>query len=900
MKPILPSSLISALLRYPLRIIFFLSIIFSGNVKSSAQVCAAGYTRDTINWDNLDFLHKSGNTYGGKNTVAPNDSFVLATMVRTQYVTLSQNLVTITTSASFPSGTHIPTPIPNAFWADVDMQSTASEAGTFGTGEELKLFAPASPGKDSIEFTFTNAVKDAKFSIYDIDFNQLITVKAWNGATPLTVTVGNFAGSNLTIATGNPGTAQANANVVANSTNTNTANFTISGDVTKIRIIASGTSIKTSGGPSSGWEDGGFFISDISACFPDVAYPTTYYTTNATPWTNQPAYFLANPQNLSVYMVNASSGVADLVFTDPGVGGNKMNSLAYDPVNHWLYYIMDNQPTSINTPVNRKLKKYDFTTNTISDVIPNLYTFGIPTFIQGIEFGGAAFYNGSLYLGVEESDGVGNATGAESVVWKIDFNGSGTATSYSQVFAQKGDNGNGSRVHDWGDFVIKDGVIISHGTNATSNQYVHYNMQTGSATTYSGDATTAGQLAQIYNGNIYRVKNDISLYNMNGSITGSTAITVTSCSPAWVNNAGDVSDPFKPMCDFGDGPSTYDPVALSPAANQKACNNSTLRIGSAWGDEWSKATSTDASGDDEEDGITTVTTMVSDGTAYNHVQDVVVLNNTGATAYLAAWLDYNANGVFDASEGVLASVPSSASPQTISLSWTGITVAVGTPNSFLRVRLASTSFTTSNATGWYSDGETEDYPVISSAAPLTIQLLDFNASLTSDKNVLLKWKASSDNESDGFEVERSKDQVTWEKIGAVKINSSGLISDYNFLDQQPNQGKSYYRLKMIEKSGSSKYSSVRLIQIDQLITKIKVYPNPTKRDVTVSFNSSVGQTATLTIRSIGGEPLIKRNVTLSQGENKMQVSVDGLSNGLYLVELSTSEKTFINRLTIAH
>ena len=85
---------------------------------------------------------------------------------------------------------------------------------------------------------------------------------------------------------------------------------------------------------------------------------------------------------------------------------------------------------------------------------------------------------------------------------------------------------------------------------------------------------------------MYRVKNSIALYNNNGTIGSATTISVTSCSPAWIADAGDASDPFKPKCDFGDAPSTYDPVALSPAANQKACNNSTLRIGSAWDREW--------------------------------------------------------------------------------------------------------------------------------------------------------------------------------------------------------------------------------------------------------------------------------------------------------------------------
>jgi hypothetical protein len=108
-------------------------------------------------------------------------------------------------------------------------------------------------------------------------------------------------------------------------------------------------------------------------------------------------------------------------------------------------------------------------------------------------------------------------------------------------------------------------------------------MTTSTATnTYNLYADTSGQLGQIYDGTVYRVDNRIALYNNDGTTAVSNPISVTSCSPSWNNRpANDASDPFRPALDFGDAPASYDPVALSPAANQKACNNSLLRLGSA-------------------------------------------------------------------------------------------------------------------------------------------------------------------------------------------------------------------------------------------------------------------------------------------------------------------------------
>ena len=199
-----------------------------------------------------------------------------------------------------------------------------------------------------------------------------------------------------------------------------------------------------------------------------------------------------------------------------------------------------------------------------------------------------------------------------------------------------------------------------------------------------------------------------------------------------------------------------------------------------------------------------------------------------------------------------------------------------------------------------ADGETEDYPVLSQSMPLVIELLDFNATLTRDKNVLLNWRAYVDDEAKGFEIERSKDQNNWENIGTVNLKTSNFTSDYSFLDQQPLQGRSYYRLKMVEISGSSRYSKTRLIQIDQLITKLKIYPNPAKNIVLVTFTSKASQAVTIQLRSISGQVMIKKSIILDQNENSIPIELTSIANGLYIVELITADKTYIDKVVVGH
>ena len=865
-------------------------ILISANLPNNGfSQCGAGYTRDTINWDYLDFLHRSSTNYSGTNPVT-GLPFVTTAMAQTQYFGIAGNRMTLTTAMSAGGATSL--------YGDVTTHT--GDAGSFGVGEDVKFMGQIGVS-DSVMFSFQTAVQDVKFSIYDIDYDQRITVTAMDGVTQKTITMALVSGTVLTI-TGN-GTTSANAKATTTAlgvTSTDgTANITISGSVTSVKIKVTETNTKTSGSAAS-QEDGGFYLSDISACIANATFPTLYYKPFTEPFTNQPAYFLANPQNLNVYMVNPATGVAEFVFAE--TSGSKMNSLAYDPVNHWLYYVMDN---SASAPGNLALKKYDFNSEpgTISTVIPNLASFGIPCFISGVELAGAAFYNGSLYLGIEGLNS-GAYTGVESVVWKIDFDGSGNPTTYSQIFGTIG-SGSSSLIYDWGDFSIKDGALISHATigNLTAtNQYIHYNMERGTATTYTGNAETAGQIGQIYNGNIYRISNSVALYNENGTIGSLTPITLTSCSPVWNGSAGDASDPFKPKCDFGDAPASYDPLALSPAVHQKHCNNDLLRIGNAWDREWNKNTSSDATGDaTDEDGITTVTLLNSNGITYNHVQQITVTNNTGSDAILGAWLDYNVNGIFDAGEGRIVTVPSTLSgTQTVTVTWSSLNIPVGTANTFLRVRLVSgsTALTTSNATGWYDDGEVEDYLVISSNLPLNINLLDFTAKTNSDKTVDLKWTAISDDESDGFEIQKSIDQNNWITLGWKNADKYNSMVNYEFTDHMPNTGTNYYRLKLVDKNGSSRFSNTKQVYIDVIKNSINVFPNPLNNSGTLVINGTNNTTAALRIRNLFGQSIVNRNVTINKGENRIPFDVTMLQPGIYIVELTTNEKVYTNKISV--
>lgn len=123
-----------------------------------------------------------------------------------------------------------------------------------------------------------------------------------------------------------------------------------------------------------------------------------------------------------------------------------------------------------------------------------------------------------------------------------------------------------------------------------------------------------------------------------------------------------------PVRDFGDAPDAYSHVSHIAT--------DTLYLGDAKPDmENYQQSSADAQGDNnngtnDEDGIVTMEPLYKQNNVYT--LPVKVYNNTGKTAYVTAWIDFDNDGVFNYNEAINSdniSVSSSPTAQTVTIQW---------------------------------------------------------------------------------------------------------------------------------------------------------------------------------------------------------------------------------------
>lgn len=824
--------------------------------ESQAQ-CAVGWNTANVNWDNLDYLISTGN-YSGFVTNAQRD---------TQYFALGRNRVALR--------------VPNAITKVGDNVTHTGEAGSFGAGADVEF-----SGNGTFTMTFDTAVKNVRFSLYDIDASQVATVTAVDPlGVPIIVNMARIGGSGIVIVGSGTVTAVGTApgGGVANNNTNSVLNIDVPGvlaGVKTVTIAISGTS-------------GNFWLGDISACV-FGSFPNNYYAA-AQPFTGQPSYVLATPDSNTVSMLNLNNGVAKHVFRD-AASIPYVNGLGYDVHRHNLYFVKD---FTGSPSTNRELKKYDFNTETISSVVADIRTLGIPVFDRGVESAGSAFYDSCLYFGIEGTNN-GRNSSRETIIWRISFNSAGVPNGIAQVFALPADNGGGTILKDWGDFNIYNGILydFNSGNGGSTAGFFHFNLQTCNIdNTYpTGTALIGRQSGLKWDGTMYWIYDSIAVYN-SGAVGPRTKIT-GAARVDWVGFSGDGSDPFKPKSDFGDAPASYDPVALSPATHEY---DSTLRLGLTFDREWSKTSSPTANADGgDEDGIMTPLPIFTHyQTGYNII--VQLLNKSGANATLGGWIDFNNNGVYETSEGVTATVPSGPAMQNVTLSWTASTLPIGLTAVYTRIRLTSASngMTAANPTGYYSNGEVEDFLLLVDDV-LPVKLMAFNAKAVNAHTVNIDWQTTEESKMKFYTVQRSIDATNWSSVGVVSASNDGsLKQEYKLQDKDALSGISYYRLQLTDLKDNVTYSAVRMIDFRKDHPVAQLYPNPFTSSIQVTYQLPAAGNAEIRLVDYSGRTIKSNIVQASAGQQSN--TLDGLGNlpkGYYLVEIiQNGKKIFSERVS---
>ncbi|MCZ2222606.1 MAG: choice-of-anchor A family protein [Chitinophagales bacterium] len=187
---------------------------------------------------------------------------------------------------------------------------------------------------------------------------------------------------------------------------------------------------------------------------------------------------------------------------------------------------------------------------------------------------------------------------------------------------------------------------------------------------------------------------------------------------------------------------------------------------------------------------------------------------------------------------------------------------------------------------------------------LPVSLLDFRGNINNENIAKLSWSVTAEINMSHYEVERSttgNDFISIAKVNANNLVAVSAISDYSVDDNVANlTGNIYYRLKLVERDGSFKYSKVisfKLVKDGKY--GIAVHPNPAVNFFNLKVIAEKDENAIIKVVDIIGRTLITQQTKVLAGNNTISFNdLSKLSAGTYSVQVMMNNQIYIEKLIV--
>ncbi len=190
-------------------------------------------------------------------------------------------------------------------------------------------------------------------------------------------------------------------------------------------------------------------------------------------------------------------------------------------------------------------------------------------------------------------------------------------------------------------------------------------------------------------------------------------------------------------------------------------------------------------------------------------------------------------------------------------------------------------------------GSTERYPDCTSGCSYTtlpVELLSFDA--TFENNVKITWSTASEINNEYFSLERSEDGVEFYEIARIEGNGNSTeVIEYAYEDNAYKSEVEYYRLTQVDFDGQ--YEVFKAIRVETNIgeaeNSFNVFPTVVTQGKVTIEGEKPFQVKDIQVISLTGSSNVYQPATSEVGFRNVEVDVNGMENGLYLLKMVSEE-----------
>lgn len=177
---------------------------------------------------------------------------------------------------------------------------------------------------------------------------------------------------------------------------------------------------------------------------------------------------------------------------------------------------------------------------------------------------------------------------------------------------------------------------------------------------------------------------------------------------------------------------------------------------------------------------------------------------------------------------------------------------------------------------------------------LPVEFIAITAAQNKDV-IAIAWKATCDNMTDRFVIEKSSDSRQFSSIGSVQANivNGKCVADFAFNDVNLLNGTNYYRIKGIDKDGKFTYSTIAKVTVNAKGVVVHLSPNPVRDVANVRLTNFNKGNYQLRIADATGKIVQASTVNVQLPFQQQSLSIGSLNSGTYILNVIDAKGNMI-------
>lgn len=159
---------------------------------------------------------------------------------------------------------------------------------------------------------------------------------------------------------------------------------------------------------------------------------------------------------------------------------------------------------------------------------------------------------------------------------------------------------------------------------------------------------------------------------------------------------------------------------------------------------------------------------------------------------------------------------------------------------------------------------------------------------------VLNWNSNENAQAPySYSLEHSQNMSSWREVYSVQSAGSGKNANFQFVHNQPNSGKNFYRIRATDPEGKVYFSNTLALLNGKDGFQFDVYPNPAKGQATILATQFKG--ITFRLMDMTGKVVLQKELE----ESATSISLNTMPAGIYQMAYSNStEVLFQDKLVI--